>query len=130
MRITGNKTGLTLCVLLKMKFIIIILCINFWPVVCTFLWQENSKDNDKIILTEIISNYLYKYFNNKVFLSIVSSSVSHNQAQFHEDLSSILLVHSRLSVFSYTILGQIDRIQRENVTAFNVILIDMSASLK
>lgn len=102
-----------------MKFIIIILLINFWSNECKSLWlkslnkslnSENSDENINLtILTEIISNYLFKYFNDaNVFLSIISTSLSLEQSQFHEDLSSNLLVHPKFYNFSYTILSGID----------------------
>lgn len=113
-----------------MKFIVIFLFINVWLNECNSLWQERPEDINLTILTEIISNYLYKYFNDaNVFLSIVSSLSNLDQDPFHDDLSSNLLVHPKLYNFSYTILSGIDESQRGNKVGFNLILIDQSVSL-
>lgn len=112
----------------KMKIIIIFLFIYFWSIECNF--ENISKDNDEIILTEIVSNYLYKYFINKdLFLSIVSSLSSLEKMHLHEDISSNLMVHSKLTNFSYSISNGIDEMQPGNMNSFNLILIDKSVSL-
>lgn len=113
-----------------MKFIVILLLINVWSNECNSLWQEKPENINLTILTEIISNYLYKYFDDaNMFLSIISSSLNLDQCHFHEDLSSNLLVHPKLYNFSYTILSGIDQSQRGNKIGFNLMLIDQSASL-
>lgn len=100
---------------------------NFSSIECNF---DRKLENENLnILTDIISNYLYEYFNDGTyFLSISSSSSDLGQQQLHEDLSRNLLIHSKLANFSYIFLNGIAQSQ-PGENAFNLILIDRSSSM-
>lgn len=87
-------------------------------------WNSLVKDKT-IILTEIIGNYLYKYFNNEhEFFSITSSSSNSDQKYFQEDLIQQLIMSSKSGNFTYNFLNELDPAQHENKNTFNLIFVE------
>lgn len=112
-----------------MKYIfsvlIYICCVN-----CSVLFGETFKQDETIIPTEIIGNYLHKYLDyNEVYISITLSSSNNEQFSFQQDLVSNLITHTKLDNFSFNILNKLDQSRRGNIHVFNLILIDGSKSL-
>lgn len=92
---------------------------------------EPIKDDEVIILTEILSNYLYKYFyQQQVYFLIAKKSSNVEQQFFQEDLIGKLVTGTKFGHFSYNFLGKVDQIQRGNRNAFNLLIVDGVASLK
>lgn len=85
---------------------------------------------DTTIPTEIISNYLSKYFSQeKVFLSLCFSSSNSDQKYFQEKLITSLITRPKINEFSYNILGHVHQFRRRNRNVFNVIFVDTITSL-
>lgn len=111
-----------------MNYIFILIIYSF-SVKCNVLLSENVVQNEAIILTEIIGNYLHKYLNSHgVFLSIALSSTSIDQRRFQLDLVNNLVMGTKLNNFSFNILNTLDQSRFGNKDRFNLVLIDGSES--
>lgn len=92
---------------------------------------EPIKDDEVNVLTEIVSNYLYKYFyKQQVYFMIAISSSNPEQKLFQEDVICKLVTGSKFGYFSYNFLDIVDQENRGNKNAFNLIFVDGAASLK
>ena len=110
----------------KMDYIFILIIYSF-SVKCNVLLAENFVQNDAIILTEIVGNYVHKYLNSHgVFLSVALSSSSVDQQRFQQDLVNNLVMDTKLNNFSFNILNTLDQSRLGNIDAFNLVLIDGS----
>lgn len=88
------------------------------------------EQDETIIPTEIIGNYLHKFLSyNEVYLSIALSSVNIDQHLLQQNFVSKLMMDSKLVNFSFNILNTLDQSRRGNTDVFNLILIDGSESL-
>lgn len=87
--------------------------------------------NGTIILSEIISNYIRRYFSHETdFISLVhASSSKENRLRFHEELTDNLLHNSKLANFSYNNINKLDA-RHHHLHAFNIILIHDTHSLR
>lgn len=90
-----------------------------------------SFDSDgTLIPSEIIANFLKTYFDSEeMFVSISLLSSNLDQKYFQTGLLKKLVTSSKFSNFSYNILNKIDQSRNGNKNAFNLILVDGSASL-
>lgn len=109
-----------------------ILCVN-----CNLILYKSVKtlkiNNETVVLSEIISNYLFTFFHNeKMSVSIVMSSSSSNihQSYLHEDLVENLMLDLNASNFSFNVLSNIDQSRLGNKNVFNLIVVDDINSLK
>lgn len=114
--------------------LIFLLSINIFFVKSSILYEKvdkSSEKNETFLLAEIISNYIHKYFSDeRVFLSITLCSSSIDQKYHQANLVHRLISdNSKLDNFTYNVLSTLDRSRRGNTNAFNLILIDKSASL-
>lgn len=115
-----------------MKFIIFIFIkVLYVQGIFDLSTELNSLVKDRTtILTEIIGNYLYKYFNNEhEFFSITSLSSSCDQKYFQQDLIQQLIISPKSGNFTYNFLNEIDSAQHENKNTFNLIFVDDRNSL-
>lgn len=91
---------------------------------------EPTNDDEVIVLTEIVSNYLYKYFyQQQVYFMIAKRSSNVEQQFFQEDLITKLVTGTKFGYFSYNFLEKVDQENRGNRNAFNILLIDGVPSL-
>lgn len=112
----------------KMSYLFILLIYSF-SVKCNVLLPEKVVQNEAIILTEIVGNYLHKYLNSHgVFLSIALSSSTTDQQRFQQDFVSNLVMDTKLNDFSFNILNTLDQSRLGNIDAFNLVLVDGSKS--
>lgn len=112
----------------KMNNLFILLIYSF-SVKCNVLLPEKVVQNEAIILTEIVGNYLHKYLNSHgVFLSIALSSSTTDQQRFQQDFVSNLVMDTKLNDFSFNILNTLDQSRLGNIDAFNLVLVDGSKS--
>lgn len=88
--------------------------------------------NDDKMVIEIISNYLNKYFYHKqVYLTIAIMSSNSEQAHFHKDIITKLMLSPKFGDLPFNILdNSIDQKQPKNSNAFNLIFIDGIVALK
>lgn len=92
---------------------------------------EIIERNATIIPTEIISNYLHKFFSFEYFsLSIALSSSNLYQQYFQADLIEELVTNSKLNDYSFSILNKVYQKRIGNTNVFNLILIDEGDSLR
>lgn len=92
---------------------------------------EQSSTDDSFILSEIITNFLLKYFSNeKIFISIVASPSQDSHDLFQSDFFENLFDDPALEEFPYNILQQLDDSVYDYRNAFNIILIDSHETLK
>lgn len=91
----------------------------------------DSRAKDKtIILTEIVSNYLHRYFHNaQVCFSIASSSSSVDEKYFQNDLIRKLVKEAEYGHFLYNFVDMLDQWQTGNINSFNLIFVDDKKSL-
>lgn len=93
--------------------------------------EKSDIDNKTVILNEIISNYLLKYFNNeKVFVSIVLSSSNNHQKYLQADLIGKLMMISKVGNFSFNVLNAVDQSRQGNIKVFNLIIVVSNVSLR
>lgn len=114
--------------------IIFLISIYIFYVKSSILYEKvdnSSEKNETFILAKIISNYIHKYFgDDRVFLSITLCSSSIDQKYHQANLVRRLISdNSKLDNFTYNMLSTLDSSRRGNTNAFNLILIDKSASL-
>lgn len=92
---------------------------------------EQSSTDDSFILSEIITNFLLKYFSNEqIFISIVASPSQESNGLFQSDFFENLFDDPALEEFPYNILQQLDDSVYDYRNAFNIILIDSHETLK
>lgn len=91
---------------------------------------EPPKSHETNVITEILSNYLERYFGQRqAFISFALSSVKIERKFVQENLVSELVTNPKLANFSYNILNKVDQSQGENKRVFNLIFVDGSDSL-
>lgn len=94
------------------------------------LFSEIFYAGDSFILSEIITNFLLKYFiNDPIFISIVISPSLDNQSSFQNDFFGTLFDEPALADFPYNILQKLDNSARDYRNAFNLILVDDQETL-
>lgn len=91
---------------------------------------EQSDTDESVILGEIITNYLIKYFSDEqIFVSIVLAPSKTDQSDFQEDLFVNLFDNPQLTEFAASTSDGLDCEVRDRRNAFNLILVDDSKSL-
>lgn len=91
---------------------------------------ELSKSNKKVILSEILTNFLIKYFSDKdIFVTIILEPLHEEQQCFQQDLFVDLFDNPALTEFAYSILDQLDSAIRDHRNAFNLIIIENNNGL-
>lgn len=92
---------------------------------------EKSKMHDEtVILGEIISNYLFQYFNEeKVFVAIVTVSLNDHQKYLQSDLIRNLMSSPKIINFSFNVQNKVDQSRQGNKQVFNLIIADGITSL-
>lgn len=91
---------------------------------------EQSKSDDSVILSEIISNYLTKYFRgSKIFIMIILAPSENDHRNFQEDFFGHLFENAVSNEFSSISLDRLDNAIHEHRNAFNIIFVDDSKSL-
>lgn len=112
---------------LPVIFIIVFLCAG--SVSCfqsDFDLTKPSSDKN-IILRDILTNYLKKYFNDaKMFVSIILPS----SEKAEHDFLDVFLNDPRMQMFTFNILDKLDGIIHENRHAFNLIFAHDTDSLQ
>lgn len=92
---------------------------------------EQSNTDDSVILGEIVTNYLIKYFRDEqIYVSIVLPPSKYDQFNFQEDLFVNLFDSPQLTEFASSTLERLDNTVQDHRNAFNMILIDDSESLR
>lgn len=92
---------------------------------------EQLITDESVVLGEIITNYLVKYFSSKqIYVAIVLAPSKYDQFNFQEDLFVNLFDDPQLSEFGSSNLDRLDNTIRKFRNAFNMILIDDSESLR
>lgn len=123
-----------LCSYLRFKMkLLLFLIFNILCVKCSLIlnMEKSDIDNKTVILNEIISNYLLKYFNNeKVFVSIVLSSSNNHQKYLQADLIGKLMMISKVGNFSFNVLNAVDQSRQGNIKVFNLIIVVSNVSLR
>lgn len=90
---------------------------------------NQSISDESVILGEIITNYLVKYFSDdRVFVSIIFAPLKTQRNHFKEDFLLNLFDDPALNKFDHDILDRLDTSIHYR-HAFNIILIDDSKSL-
>lgn len=111
-------------------FIIIFLCAASVSCSQSDLAVIKPSSNNSVILSEIIANYLKKYFRDaEIFVSIILSTSEKNQ-HFLDDFFIHFFNDPRMKMFSFNILDKLDRIIHENRHAFNIIFANDADSLQ
>lgn len=88
---------------------------------------KQSDMDESVILGEIITNFLIKYFSDeKIFISIVLAPSNMNQYNFQGDLFVELFDDPTLTEFAASILDRLDNEVRDHRNAFNLIFVDDS----
>lgn len=88
-----------------------------------------AKEDEVLIPTEIISNYLHKYFGQEnIFVSFVFTSSNGYKNYFQKVLITKLMRH-KLGNFSCNLSNGINILRIGNKNALNLILIDEKDSL-
>lgn len=88
-----------------------------------------SISDESVILGEIITNYLVKYFSDdRVFVSIIFAPLKKQRNHFKEDFLLNLFDDPALTKFDHNILDRLDTSTHYR-HSFNIILIDDSKSL-
>lgn len=101
-------------------------CDSYW--LNAFPIQQTKSDSSKI-LSEIISNYIDKFFSeDQFFVSIILKS-SKNDHQFEEDFFVQLFNDLNHTEFAHNIIDQLENETYDNMNAFNLILVDDSCIL-
>lgn len=91
---------------------------------------NQSTTNGSIILKNILTNYLRKYFSDeKMFVSIIIPSVNKQWNTSEADFFDNLFNDSILTDFSYNVLDTLNGSVCDNKNAFNLILVDDIKSL-
>lgn len=91
---------------------------------------ERSKANNAVILSEIITNYIVKYFSKeKFFVSMVLKSSKNDQFRFEEEFFDHLFNDLYQAEFAHTVIDRLDNVTYDNRNAFNLILVDDSSIL-
>lgn len=92
---------------------------------------QQSLTDDSFILSEILTNFLLKYFSDEqIFISIIVSPSQVSHSLFQSDFFENLFDEPALSEFPYNILEQLDESVDDHRNAFNLILIDNHEMLK
>lgn len=92
---------------------------------------EQSFTDESYILSEIMTNYLLKYFyNDRIFISIVFSPSRNNRNLFQSNFLENLFNEPALTEFQRNILNKLDESTDNHRNAFNLISIDDYESLK
>lgn len=92
---------------------------------------EQSVSDETVILGEIITNYLIKYFSDaQIFVSFILAPSQNNQMDgLEEDFFENLFDDPILTKFACNILDKLDMAIHDHRNAFHMILIDDSKSL-
>lgn len=91
---------------------------------------EQSDTDESVILGEVITNYLIKYFSGvQMFVTIILGPSKIDQSNFQEDLFVNLFDDPQLAEFTSSTLDKLDNEVRDHRNAFNLILVDDSISL-
>lgn len=86
---------------------------------------ERSKANNAIILSEIITNYIVKYFSKeKFFVSMIFKSAKKDLKIFEEEFFDHLFNNLDQAEFAHNIIDKLDNATYDNRNAFNLILVD------
>lgn len=113
---------------------ILIICtisIGFTLSSCNDFEIEQSNTDESVILGEIITNYLIKYFSDEqIYVSIVLAPSNFDQFNFQEDLFVNLFDNPKLTEFASNTLDRLDNTVQDHRNTFNMILVDDSESLR
>lgn len=91
---------------------------------------KRSKANNAIILSEIITNYIVKYFSKeKFFVSMVLKSSKNDRTHFEEEFFDHLFNDLDQAEFAHNVIDKLDNVTYDNRNAFNLILVDDSSIL-
>lgn len=86
---------------------------------------EPSKFNNAIVLSEIITNYIVKYFSKeKYFVSMVVKSSKTDKLHFEEEFFDHLFNDLDQAEFAHNIIDKLDNATYDNRNAFHLILVD------
>lgn len=115
------------------KIIILLISIVFakyaFGMTCDIKIQQNEM-SEQLILAEIITNYLIKYFSDEqTFVSMILAPSEKDQQYFYEDFFKDLFDHPTLTEFPHNIQYHLDNAVRDHRSAFNIIFIDSSESI-
>lgn len=121
-----------------MTFFQIILLLSVHNKCGALIWEKNFEigqtvTDDSVILGEVITNYLIRYFSeDSVFVSIVlgPSTKCRGDRHFHQDFFNELFDNPKLTEFSHNVLDKMDASALDRRNAFNLILVEDSNSLK
>ena len=92
---------------------------------------EQSNTDESVILGEIITNYLIKYFSDKqIYVSIVLAPSKFDKFNFQEDFFVNLFDNPQLTEFAFSNLDSLDNTVQDHRNAFNMIFVDDSESLR
>lgn len=91
---------------------------------------EQSDTEESVVLGEIITNYLIKYFSeDQIFVSIILLPSKKDRNNFEEDFFANLFDNPALTEFAHSTLNKLDNTIRGHRNAFNIIIVDGSESL-
>lgn len=95
-----------------------------------FVFQESPSENSAV-LSEILANYIVKYFGDEeIFLSIILGSSNNERNHFHTDLFYHLFDNPNLKEFPYNVLYSLGNVAGGKRSAFGLILIKDTDSLQ
>lgn len=113
-----------------MKIFIIITITNAIVTSRNFILNQSRIDKS-VILSEIITNYLTKYFSgDDIFVSIIYPSFKEQRSHFRHDLFDNLFNTSASTKFAHSLSDELDSSIRDHRQAFNLILIDEHEALQ
>lgn len=87
-------------------------------------------NNNTMILSEIVTNYIAKYFSGENFIvSMISKSSNKSDVHFGAEFFDVLFNFLDQAEIAHNIIGGMDNVTYENKLAFNLILVDDSKIL-
>lgn len=91
---------------------------------------ERPKTSNAIILSEIITNYVVKYFSKEKYsVTLVLKSLKNDEFHFEEEFFDHLFNQLDQAEFSHNIIDKLDNTTYDNRNALNLILVDDCDSL-
>lgn len=115
---------------LKIFLSFFILCTGWAMALSRNFRIEQSDTEESVVLGEIITNYLIKYFSeDQIFVSIILTRSEKDQNNFEDDFFANLFDVPAMTEFAHNTLDKLDNTIRDHRNAFNIIIVDGSKSL-